>query len=295
MSNNKTAIYGVIGASSSIGRVFYNDYKKKINFATSFSVKNKNFIKFDILNDKIDGLLKNKKITHLVIFAAESKPDECFKSKNKTKKINYSNIVKIISYSLKKKITPIIFSSEFVFSGKTKNNSEKHKPNPILEYGEQKLNIEKYVIKNKLPVIVFRLAKVYGDKLKDKTLITQSINDLKKNNSLKVASDQYFSPIYVRDVVKAVDLAAKKNITGLYNLSGPRRYSRYQIVKKINKFFDLNRKINPVSIDLFKLPEKRPKDVSLNNNKLKKAINYNFKTVEDVIKIIKQKYPNVSK
>ena len=295
MTKLKKISYGVIGGSSSIGKVFFKTYKKKIKFATSFSQKKTFFIKFDILNDKIEGLLKNKKITHLVIFAAESKPDECYKFKHKTKKINYLNIIKIIKYSLKKKITPIIFSSEFVFSGKTKNNSEKHKPKPILEYGEQKLDIEKFVIKNKLPVIVFRLAKVYGDNLNDNTLITQSIIDLKKNDSLKVASDQYFSPVYVRDVAKAIDLAAKQNILGLYNLSGPRRYNRYQIVKKINKSFNLNRKIYPVSIDLFKLPEKRPKYVSLNNKKLKKAINYNFKTVEEIIKKIKKKYPNVSK
>jgi hypothetical protein len=46
-------------------------------------------------------------------------------------------------------------------------------------------------------------------------------------------------------------------------------------------------------IDDFDLPEKRPKDVSLSNKKLIKALNYKFKTVDFVIKKIKSKYSNV--
>ena len=76
--------------------------------------------------------------------------------------------------------------------------------------------MENYVIK-KLPVLIFRLAKVYGDKKNDKTLLTNYVKQIKKDKILKVAKDQYFSPVYVNDVVD-IDKAAQKNLKGLYNL-----------------------------------------------------------------------------
>jgi len=186
-----------------------------------------------------------------------------------------------------KKVVPIVFSSDFVFDGKKGNYSEKSKANPILVYGQQKKMLEKYIIKKSLPVLIFRLAKVYGSKKNDKTLITNHLKEFKKNGIVKVANDQYFSPIYVDDVVNVIDKAATKNLKGLYNLSGSQRVNRYEILKKIKYIFKLNNKLIPCSIDDFKMEEKRPKDVSLSNSVLKKKLGYNFKKIDLVIKKIK--------
>ena len=80
---------------------------------------------------------------------------------------------------------------------------------------------------------------------------------------------------------------------GLFNLSGDRRYIRYQIVKKIKYFFKFKKQIKSCSIDDFNLPEKRPKDVSSSNKKLINTLNYKFKTIDFVLKKIKSKYSNV--
>ena len=81
--------------------------------------------------------------------------------------------------------------------------------------------------------------------------------------------------------------ATKKNLKGLYNLSGSQRVNRYEILKKIKYIFKLNNKLIPCSIDDFKMEEKRPKDVSLSNSVLKKKLGYNFKKIDLVIKKIK--------
>ena len=286
--------YIIVGASSSIGKNFYDKYKKNTLLATSNSTKNKQFKKLNLFNFKFNSILKNKqKPTHLILFAAESKPDVCFKHPRRTNKLNYSIPKKIILNCLSKNITPVVFSSEFVSNGKFKNFTEKKKLKPTLIYGKQKYKLENFVKKNNLPVLVLRLSKVYGDKQNDKTLLTTIIKDFHKNNFINVAKDQYFNPVYVDDVVKVINLLCSKNITGLFNLSGDKRYSRYQIVKKVKNFFKFNSHVKSCSIDDFNLPEKRPKDVSSSNKKLINTLNYKFKTIDFVLKKIKSKQSNV--
>ena len=280
--------YILVGASSSIGKIFYKRYKKNILLATANSSNIKNFKKLNLLNFKFSTLFKNKKKpTHLILFAAESKPDICFKYPKKTNQLNFSIPKKIILKCLKENITPVVFSSEFVSNGKIKNFSEEKKLKPTLIYGKQKYKLENFILKNNLPVLILRLSKVYGDKKNDKTLLTSIIDDFNKKKIITVAKDQYFNPIYVEDVVKIIHLLCSKNITGLYNLSGSKRYSRYQIVKKVKNIFKFKNQITGCSIDDFNLPEKRPKDVSSSNKKLIKLLNYKFKTIDFVIKKIK--------
>ncbi len=279
--------YIVLGASSKIGRIFFSKFKKKIKFASKNSFKSKLFKKFDLNKDNIDPLILKYKPTHVIIFSAESDPDKCFKNPKKTKTINLLSTIKIINKCIKKKIVPIVFSSEFVFNGKKGNYSEKDKTDPILVYGNQKKLLENYITRKKLPVLIFRLAKVYGDKRNDNTLISNYIKQIKTTKILKVANDQYFSPVYVNDVVNIIDKAAQNNLLGLYNLAGNQRLSRFEILKKIIKIFKTRSLITECSIDDFKLPEKRPKDVSLSNSLLKKKLRYNFRNIGFVIKKIK--------
>jgi dTDP-4-dehydrorhamnose reductase len=281
--------YIVLGASSKIGSVFYSKFKKKIKFASKNLSQSNQLIKFDLNKSNIDPLISKYKPTHIIIFSAESDPDKCFKNPKKTKKINYTSTIKIIRKCIKKKIIPIVFSSEFVFDGKKGNYNEKSKSNPILVYGKQKKLLENYILKKKLPVLIFRLAKVYSDKKNDKTLITNYIDQIKKKKILKSAKDQYFSPIYINDVVNIIDKAAQKNLTGLYNLAGNQRLNRFQILKMIIKIFKSKNQIIPCSIDDFNLPEKRPKDVSMSNSLLKKKLKYKFSNIKSIIKKIRLK------
>ena len=88
-------------------------------------------------------------------------------------------------------------------------------------------------------------------------------------------------------MANVIDIAATKKMTGLYNLSGNERLSRYEILRKIIKIFNSKTEITKCSLDDFKLPEKRPKDVSLSNKLLKNRLNYKFKNINFVINKIK--------
>ena len=128
-----------------------------------------------------------------------------------TNKINVLSTIKILKELIKKDIYFIFFSSEFVFNGKKKNFSEKDKAKPINIYGKQKLKVEKFIIKNAKKYSIFRIAKTYGDELNDNTLITNYLkNILIGQKKFIVASDQFFSPLFLGDLKKIIKIFTKK-------------------------------------------------------------------------------------
>ena len=84
--------------------------------------------------------------------------------------------------------------------------------------------------------------------------------------------------IYLEDVVDSIIHLIENNINGLYNLSCGKANSRLDLLEllidKINYIDNkkINIKIKACSIDDFKLPEKYPKDVSMNSNKFSKQV-----------------------
>ena len=274
----------VIGASSQIGGIFYEKYKQHIILATQNKSNFKNFKKFDITKNDFSKLLKNCKATHAVIFTSENNVKKCYLKKKISNNLNYSVQKKIIRSCLKKNITPIVFSSDYVFCGDNKNSDEKITTRPILEYGIQKKKLEDFVISKKLQVLVLRLSRVFSDNIKSKDFLSNLAKMTLNNKKLIVDKDQFFSPIYIRDVAKLIYILAKKKKTGLFNIAGTERLNRLIITKKIIQHFKLKRQLSTKNINKFNLLEKRPTDVSMNINKIKKVTRYKFLKINSAIK-----------
>ena len=193
----------IIGASGKIGSYIISNNKNDIY--TYNSNKINNGIKFDISKDDISKIIKKNNVTNVVFLGAISDPNICFKRKEFSRKINVDRTIKIIDYLNKNKIYFIFFSSEFVYVGNKKYSKETDKTNPINEYGKQKLKVEKYIKKNSNFYSIFRIGKTYGDKVDDGTLISGFLKELKgKKKEFSVAHDQFFSPLYVRDLKKII-------------------------------------------------------------------------------------------
>jgi|694.fasta_scaffold15200_4 dTDP-4-dehydrorhamnose reductase len=284
-SNAKFPLYGVIGSNSYIGSVFFKEFKKNILVSTVKN-KKKKFIKFDILKDNINSILKSSCISHLVLFAGETNINKCFKNSNLANKLNFLAPKKIILYCVKKNIIPIIFSSDSVFDGTKSYYKESSRQTPILNYGIQKSKLERFVINNKLPVLILRLSKVYGIKKSKKDFIWSLVDQIKKKRSMFVANDQFFCPVFVGDVINLINICAKKKLIGIYNLSSKDKTSRFQIANKIKYFLKSSSIIKPCSINKFFSYEQRPKDISLCNKKIINITRYKMKSIDSHLKKI---------
>jgi len=271
MIKNKEII--IMGASSYVGRNLFSEQNK----CTFIGTYNNNFIDggifFNALLDKVDNILDNyKALTHGLILLADTNPETCALDRKKSQKINVDSIRSILHAFKKRGIKPIFMSSEYVFDGIKGYYVEKDVPDPILTYGQQKVEIENYIQRQFDDYVILRLAKVYGSDLRDNTLFSKSIEMIINNRKIHCADDQHFSPIYIGDVVNAIIKIIECDCNGIYHLAGPNRSSRLELLVKvyeeIRKYRSIDIEIIPCSLHDFDVLEKRPEDVSMIPQKL---------------------------
>ena len=288
----------ILGASSYVGSTLYKKlgpekcigtfYKKKIN-------KGKYFNSITMNLDEI--LTNNDYITHAVILLGDTNPITCYSNAEKSYETNVNSIKRLILYLINNKIKPIFTSSEYVYDGKKGNYLEDENTNPLLLYGKQKLEIEKFLKNNCSEHIILRLGKVVGSIPGDGTLFSNWIKEINDKTEIICANDQIFSLIYLEDVVETLIQLIENNINGIYNLSCGLATSRLDLLKLlINKInytenTKVNIKIKTCSIDDFQLGEKYPKNVSMNSYKLSKILSIKFNTPTNIChKLIESYY-----
>jgi len=283
----------IIGASGKIGKYLLeygnNDYvytynKKRIHKG----------IHFDITKNNLNKLCKKFSINKIVLLLGITDPDECYKNKNYSNLINVIKTKEMIDYIIKKEIYFIFFSSEYIFCGKKGNYNENSVAKPNNLYGLQKHLVEKHIKKKTKNCAIFRVAYTYGDKLNDHTLISNFVSDLiKGKRKFQIASDQKFSPLYIKDLKKIIKLFLEKKIKGVFNVGGPEQLSRYECIKKIIGQFK-KKNMNKISLKKsklknFKFLDKRPLNITMDISKIKKITKFKLTTIDNVAKKIIKK------
>jgi|TARA_B110000014_G_scaffold264313_1_gene264878 dTDP-4-dehydrorhamnose reductase len=282
----------VLGASSFLGNLFLKEYSFGEVLGTYNNNKVNSSISFNSTLEDISKLEVNwNDFSHALILIGDTDPDSCYRNSELSNLINIVSIKKIIDFLVFKNIFIIFTSSEFVFDGLGGLYKETDKANPILLYGQQKLEVENY-LKGIEKCCILRLAKIYGDSEHDGTLFSNWMKALNKNKNIYCANDQYFSPVYVQDVIRIIHLVIVNNITGLYHVSCGKKFRRDMLLEVLCLALEIKPKIHLCSINDFNLPEKRPLDVSLDSSKISKSLNFTFTDTEV---FIKNRYINLKK
>lgn len=277
----------IIGASGFIGRHLYNYFSQKNNLlaGTHHRTSYKNTIPFDLEISSLNELdIDLSKISHAIICSAISKPDECKKHEKETYKINVEGTKKLLEQLWQRKIFPIWFSSEYVFNGESGDYSEQDKPCPNTVYGGHKAIIEDFLNQSRKEFLILRLGKVFSLIPEDRTILTSTFQQLKNNEIIKCATDQIFSPLYIQDLAKIIDIAIEKNLEGLYNTASPESFSRFQLTNLIKEKLNIETgKVIPCSIKDFQFADNRPLNTSLNVDKIIRDANFQFTSIEQYI------------
>lgn len=274
----------VFGAGGFLGwhfwqfyRLFYPD-----TIGTSYSVFPQ-LNSFSLLNPDITPLqLDNKEYSYGMITAGITNINKCELFPLETFQANVQGVLALAKQLHTKKITPIVFSSDYVFDGILGEYREEDDLNPLNEYGKQKSLLEKQIAEVcEGDFILLRLAKVFGLKKKDKTLIDEMAESLCNGKIVRAAYDQVFCPIYVEDVVKATYALQLKGARGIFNMCGSEKLSRLELATKIAsqipKALPL---VLPISLDDLGEAFKRPKNTSMSNHKLLSTVSLSFKNID---------------
>ena len=281
ISNNKIL---VIGASSSLGKSIFKFDKRNKFIGTYYNNRKKRLFKFDPSKENISEKFNLKKISLVVLMHGITKNDECIKNKNFSNYVNITLNKKLIDDLIFNNKPFIFFSTEWVYPGTKKFNDENSRVSPANLYANQKLIVERYIKKNAKKFYILRLAKTYTNNLKDNSFLNnwnKMINN--KKSVFKCYKQQFYSPIYSKDIYRFILYVENRKYFGLYNFGGKDRYSRIDCLKIFLNF----KNVKKYKIIEQKIPKRYPKDVSVNIDKLKKIKFFPSKFTDNLNKIYK--------
>jgi dTDP-4-dehydrorhamnose reductase len=232
-------------------------------------------LKLDVTKaNEVSSLFRKLKPYVVIHTASETNVDKCETEKEHVWKINVEGTQNIALASSGLGAKLVYISTDYVFDGEKGNYEEKDEPNPINYYGVTKLEGERRVVENCENYAILRTSVLYGWHPWKQNFVTWVINQLKQNKEIAVVQDHYNTPTLADNLAEITIEVVKKDLAGLYHASGSERISRYNFAKQIAKVFSLDASlIKPIKMDqLTAWIAKRPKDSSLNTEKIQKQL-----------------------
>ena len=241
----------VIGGTSLLGYKLLsntNDFELYASYNKNLiNLKNVETLKIDITNKKKCEKIFDLKPDIIINTAAITNVDYCEKFERNAFDVNVTGTKNIAEIAEKLGSKLIHISTDAVFSGSKKFYVEEDKPNPISVYGKTKLESEKIISKVNDSVIL-RPSVLFGwipfeyIKTKDESRKTMNfglwvIDQLYKNNKMSIVNDQINTPTLADNLAENIIEIIKKDLTGIFHLSGLSCISRLDFSKKIAKTF----------------------------------------------------------
>jgi len=179
----------------------------------------------------------------------------------------------------------IHYSTDYVFDGgKGSPYIESDPTSPLNVYGKSKLAGEENIKQAGEAYLILRTSWVYG--MGKAGFVSKVLEWARKNETLKIVSDQISNPTWARELAKATSLIFSKNNVdlfesikekhGVYHLAGSGYTSRYEWARHIlandpNRAEQVVKTIEPVASKEFPTPAMRPLFSVLDCSKFKET------------------------
>ena len=228
---------------------------------------------FDVRSSSIRELLRiaGKRPKAALILAGVTNIDACARDPEGTRKINVEGIVRIIDELNTLGVRPVFTSSDAVFDGSRAMWREHEEVRPILTYGRQKLEVENYLAASKSPSLTVRLPKLLMEARNPRCMITGWVEALGRGEEIRCATDQFFTPASATDAAAAMLDLADGGATGLYQLGGPERLGRRELLGAVLDEYAKQRapkaRIVECSLRDIAVLEPRPLDQSMDTSR----------------------------
>jgi len=246
------------------------------------------FLNLEII-DEIRKVLVKSSIDIVIHTAALSNIELCESNPLLAKHVNVqltSNIA-FAAYLHGAKLVHI--STDHLFDGLLSMRSENDKTNPLNNYAKTKLQSEEIVTMVCPEALIIR-TNFYGwGTSYRRSFSDEIICSLKNRKEIHLFDDVYYTPILINLLVDLVHNLLKKAASGIFNIVGDERLSKYEFGIKLAEEFCLNTKLI-CSTQLIKREDlvRRPLDMSLDNNKVKNLLGIAIGEVGTHLKLLRK-------
>jgi dTDP-4-dehydrorhamnose reductase len=238
------------------------------------------------------AIFQQEKPNVVVHCAALSKPDECEQNRELSEQINVKATAMITLYAEEYSNHLIFLSTGFVFDGIKGNYSEEDNCNPVSWYGFTKVQAESIVETCEIPYAIIRTCLVYGQPLNGirNNILSWVVENLQKEQIIKVVNDQWRTPTYVTDIVNGIVQVIEKKATGIFHLSGNEMMTPYDMALATAQQFNLNPQLlEKADAGSFKEPARRPHKTGFIISKAQQQLGYHPISFQEGLTLFFQK------
>jgi len=253
----------LLGASGLLGGALARTLGERVAVRTHLASALPGGVRFDARSSSVAQLLKGlgARPQAAVVLLGVTNIDACAKDPKGTAAVNVQGVTRVIRELSTLEILPVFTSSDAVFDGTRASSSEEDEARPILTYGRQKLDVERFMASLEGPWLAVRLPKLL------EPVLDGWIRDLAQDKVIECATDQFFTPAAADDAAHAIVALLDKGVRGLRHIAGPERLSRREllraVVEEYRKFSEPRASIRECLLRDIKLAEPRPLDTSM--------------------------------
>ena len=222
--------------------------------------------------DECSSVLAKHQPDVVIHTAGLTNVEECESNSDLAQEVNVDLAKNIAIACSDQGVKLVHISTDHLFLGDQEFTTENTGTNPVNNYAKTKFLGEQKVLENCKDALVIR-TNFFGWGTQYRQSFSDFIlNKLRSGKSLDLFQDVFFSPILIDNLSSKVHQLINLKATGLFNIVSSERISKYDFGIKIAKCFNLDTSlINKISIDDKPNLIKRPKDIMMQLQSLKKS------------------------
>jgi dTDP-4-dehydrorhamnose reductase len=241
---NKKLNILITGASGMLGLSLASSLMDKHNiFGTGSSDLNNvnfNYLKFDLLNQSYNELIKWCKPDLIIHCAAITDADYCENNPWDALNVNGFSVKKLID-STKDYVKIIFISTDAVFNDRTHMANESDLTSPENIYGKSKELAEFFLQNSNREFLILRTTIVgLNEFTQRKGFLEWIINSVKSKKAISLFDDVLFTPISIWDFIKEINFIIENDLINsrVFHLSGSEAITKYEfgltLIKKLS-------------------------------------------------------------
>ncbi|MBU6998428.1 MAG: dTDP-4-dehydrorhamnose reductase [Theionarchaea archaeon] len=243
--------------------------------------------RIDITTPEIIHYIQEVAPDMVIHCAAFTNVDLCETQKDKAWLTNVTGTENVVTACASLHAKLVYISTDFVFDGTGKMYTEEDTPNPINYYGMTKLEGER-IVQEMDDSLIVRTSVLYGWH-HHLNFVTWVLSQLQSEKHIRIVTDQYTCPTLADNFAEVLLDLCKKDVMGLYHVTGTERITRYDFAREIANIFGLDDSfMTPVRSEDLAQKAPRPRDSSLSTQKIKAIIDTPLLSVKEGLQEMKK-------
>ncbi len=253
----------------------------------------------DVTNEEdVMNAISEEQPDYVIHTAAMTNVDQCEDEQDECDQLNVHAVKYLVKACEANNVFFLHLSTDFIFDGAAGPYKEEDEPNPVSYYGESKLKAENIVIASSLKWAIARTVLVYGitEGMSRSNIILWVKSSIEQEKQLQIVNDQLRSPTLAEDLAMGCYLIVKKEVEGVYNISGKDVLTPYEMAIKTADYFNLDKSfINETDGSKFQQRAKRPPKTGFIIDKAINDLGYTPHSFEEGIAILEKQVKDFEK